>query len=451
MRAHGLAAVMLVACGDNLPPEPPPAPDCSAFAAPAAGWSTDAAREAYRQAALRQRLRVREAIEPGYVVREAALAADDERVARGAACPQELAEVGRILFEHTFALGTPFQRVQSDDIAPVTTSCVSCHWQRGAGGGGGLPDAAFLQGDGDSTSSADARNPPSLAGAAVVEALAAEMTVELAAQRTALVAQARREGTRVTVDLVAKGIAFGALAADGNGRIDTTDVRGVDPDLVVRPFGWKGSMASLVEAVTAEAAAHLAITNELQAGQRVAIAAYIATLDVPSMRPLEVPVDRDDPLGPVQPYQPEAWARGRTLFDAIGCASCHVPALPLTVPELQLRAAPADVGVAVALPSGPQLLFSDLKRHNLGDDNASQHLQAGVGRRLYLTRPLWGMATSPPYMHDGTAMTVDAAVARHGGEGVSARDAWLALPQADLSAIRIFLASLRRPPRMMIP
>lgn len=501
IRALAIAGV-LGACGDNLPPPEPP-PDCSLLAQPATGFSLDAAREAYRRYALRQRLRYREATEPGYVLRETALIADPVRIARGLVCPQELFEVGRILFEHgyTFADGlaagpsaTPFKRVQRDRHGgPETTSCVSCHWQRGPGGGGGLPDASFLLGDGDRVSSADARNPPALAGAGVVEALAAEMTATLAALRDDAIARARRTRTRTTAALVAKGVSFGELIVEPDGRVDTDGIRGVDPDLVVRPFGWKGSAATLVEFVTEAAALHLGIqstdagetrvplelgggppedpdedgiADELTAGQIIALAVYIASLDTPVVRPHEVPADRDDPAGPTQPYLVDEWARGRTVFDQIGCAGCHEPMMVLNDPALRVRSLAAEASVTIDLARDgeapriaydptvegyPVPVFSDFKRHDLGDANASTHLHNGIGRRLYLTRRLWGLRDSAPYFHDGKAMTVDAAIARHGGEAAAARAGWEQLPEADRSALRIFLASLRRGPRLLVP
>ncbi len=431
-----LALIALVtACGDNEPP-PDGVPDCSAYTDAPSGWTDASAREALRQAALRQRLRYREAVEPGYVLRETEALASS-------ACAQPQAEAGRILFEQTFSVGQSLQRVQSDGGGSEAASCTACHAQRGAGGAGGLPDATFLFGDGDSVRSGDARNPPSLAGAGVIEALAAEMTAELAAIRDT----AQRGGKAVTVELVTKGVSFGTLAMDADGRFDTSGVRGVDPDLVVKPFGWKGSVATVLEMVTAEAAAHLGVTQEVSQTHLVALAAYVAGLDAPVVRPLEVPVNRAEPLGALQPYDIDGWAAGRVLFDEIGCANCHIPQLPLA--STMLRVGP--VAIPVGRDGEPAFVFSDFKRHDLGDTNASQHLQGGVARRLYLTRPLWGMATSAPYFHDGKALTVDAAVSRHDGEGAAARDAWNALSVADRGGIRIFLASLRRRPRLIVP
>ena len=64
----------------------------------------------------------------------------------------------------------------------------------------------------------------------------------------------------------------------------------------------------------------------------------------------------------------------------------------------------------------------------------------------FMTRPLWGLAESAPYMHDGRALTVHDAVVAHGGEAAKVRTAYLALPVARQRALQVFLLSLTREP-----
>ncbi len=495
--------VVLGACGDNLVASEP-RPDCTGLAPPATGLSLDAAREAHRRAALRQRLRYRDAVDPGHVVRLTAELADQSRIERGLVCTSDLYELGRILFEHpfTFADGlaagpaaTPFRRVQlGRQGGPETTACTSCHWRNGPGGGGGVADASFLTGDGDAPASADARNPPALLGSGVVQALAQEITEELARLRAEATARAKRTGSRSDVTLVAKGVTYGVLSVDPAGRVDTRDVRGVDPDLVVRPFGWKGTTATLDELIVEAAALHFGIQSEdaavrtreplelgdgapsdrdgdgvpdeLTAGQVTALAVYLAALELPIMKPHDQPIDRADPAGPVAPYLVDEWARGRGVFDQIGCASCHVPTMVLDRPTVTIRSPLTKAGVTldlsrdaeaprIAFDAGsrgyPVFVFSDFKRHDLGDDNASRHLQGGIATRLYLTRRLWGVGDSAPYFYDGRSVTTDHAINRHGGEAAFSRDAWTALAAEDRNALRVFLTSLRRAPRLVVP
>jgi mono/diheme cytochrome c family protein len=445
--------------------------------APATGMTIAAAREAHRRAALRQRLREREVVEPGYTVRATAELVEQARIDQGLVCAEDLYETGRILFEHQFSfedgLSAQLHRVQTDRAGgPETTSCTSCHWRGGPGGGGGLPDNAFLLGDGDLVSSADSRNPPALIGAGAVQALAAEMTADLAALRKTAIANRPS-----TIELVTKGVSFGTLHVDKQGNVDTSEVRGIDRDLVIKPFGWKGTTATIREFVTEAAVLHFGVqgegadlvnpidplvldaaTDELTAGQLTAIGVYVAALETPVMRPHERPTDLAEPGGPAEPFLLDEWVRGRDLFEQVGCASCHRPSLPLTNPTVVIGTFEVDLSRDAEEPrltqdddSYPVFLFSDLKRHDLGDANASTHLQGGIATKFYLTRRLWGLAGAPPYFYDGEATTVDHAIARHGGEAAAARDAWRVLPVADSSALRIFLTSLRREPRLVVP
>lgn len=498
-----LALAALAACGDNLPA---PVPDCAGRAPPAVGLDLDGVREAHRRAALRQRLRLREAAEPGYLRRLTAAAVAQDQLDAGLYCAADLYEVGRLLFEHPVSFadglaagpveGTPLGRVQRGRAGgPETTTCTACHWRGGPGGAGGLPDTSFLLGDGDRVSSADERNPPSLLGAGVVQALGEDMTATLQRLRDGARADADDRGAAVEVELVAQGVSFGRLRVHPGGRLDTDAVRGVDTDLVVRPFGWKGTAATLAEFSAEATALHLGVqaegvaeqpakdplvlgdgpsddpdgdgvVDELTAGQLTALATHLALQPLPIGGPLERPVARDDLAGPVEPYLVDEWARGRAVLDELGCTSCHQPRMVLARSTVTVRAPAAAVGVTVDLARDgeaprltwdaaaggyPVYLFSDLKRHDLGDEAAAQHVHAGLGRRVYLTRRLWGVASSAPYFHDGRSSTVEDAIERHGGEAAFARDAWRAAPPADRQALRVFLASLRRAPRPLVP
>jgi CxxC motif-containing protein (DUF1111 family) len=99
----------------------------------------------------------------------------------------------------------------------------------------------------------------------------------------------------------------------------------------------------------------------------------------------------------------------------------------------------------------PVWLFSDLKRHDMGPANAARHVQRGVALREYLTPRLWGVADSGPYLHDGRAPAFDYAIAGHDGEGAAARAAFDAVPPEDRGPLRVYLMSLRRASRVVVP
>jgi CxxC motif-containing protein (DUF1111 family) len=60
----------------------------------------------------------------------------------------------------------------------------------------------------------------------------------------------------------------------------------------------------------------------------------------------------------------------------------------------------------------------------------------------FRTPPLAGVAFSAPYLHDGSAATLDAAILAHGGEGTTARNLFNALSPTERSQLRAFLESL---------
>lgn len=117
-----------------------------------------------------------------------------------------------------------------------------------------------------------------------------------------------------------------------------------------------------------------------------------------------------------------ASTRGRAAFERIGCPACHTPAL--------------------RGPRGLVPAFSDLLIHDMGDalaDGVEMRLATG---REFRTQPLWGVAATGPWLHDGRADTLTEAVTLHGGEAQRARDAFVALPEGERRDVIAFLESL---------
>ncbi|MFZ9886088.1 MAG: di-heme oxidoredictase family protein [Myxococcota bacterium] len=456
----------------------------------------------------REQDRLLEELEPAKL--QAALRIEQRDLARGCYSLDEVVDLGRLLFlrDYTKAEGhghdDKLYRFHTGRFGgPDATSCQSCHWKGGEVGAGDRVDNAYLFGDGDDVTTADLRNPVPLWGAGWMELVASEMSQELAAQADALLQEADATGARVEKELVAKGVSFGRLAASlsANGQLDldTSAVLGVDSDLVVKPFGWKGTYRTLREIVGASLQLHLGlqpeevveapaafgvavgeaapadpdgdgVEREFTAGQVSALVLYLATQDAP---PFLVPEE-----GVFRPYElysqelefirsPEyvqVWTEGYSLFRTTGCATCHVPFLP--VEQTLYRTKPAadtvdlvvDIATEGAKPVPPQddegrylvAAFSDFKRHDLGAGLKSLHDDRGVPVQQWFTRPLWGLSQSSPYLHQGDAMVVDDAIARHGGEGEEAKLAFLRLSTAEKEKFRFFLASLARAPRVRV-
>ena len=298
-------------------------------------------------------------------------------------------------------------------------------------------------------------NPPALFGAGGIQALAVEMTSDL--QELKREAQ-QREG--LDVRLETKGVDFGVLRFE-SGEFDFSGVEGIDEDLVVRPFGRKGEF-STVRAFDLEALPfHFGIqpvevvgvdvdedgdgvVNEIGVGPVSALEVFITTLPAP-----------------IQERQRKGDS-GSALFNEMGCETCHRPSLVTDGPTLSYRfpedsidtsvnvflevdLEDEDLGFASAGKGIQVGLFADLKRHDMGpglSENFGSRLD-----RMFTTARLWGVADSAPYMHDGRALTLNAAILMHGGEAQAAADAFAAAEVEEQAALLRFLRSLRTPVR----
>jgi hypothetical protein len=373
---------------------------------------------------------------------------------------------------------------------PDAFGCFGCHSKGGPDGAGTQTQNAFLRGDGERIGGADQRNAPHLLGLGPIALLAREMSAELQAQAAGARERAQAEGHQVEQALTTKGVSFGRITADPDGTLDHGALEGVDPDLTVRPFGWKGHQATLRDIAEEELHLHQGLLStriqlavgdgsldagpygkgpwydvdqdgvslEIDSGMLTTVVGYLAQLEAPVMRP------------PRDPGLIDVWAAGRSRFDEIGCSGCHVPTLELDDPKLDARQPagpdrPAFIIDVARDGDGPKIepkyagsntaylvnLFSDLKRHDMGAALATPSPQGTIPARVFLTRPLWGLAETAPYLHDGRAPTVQEAIALHGGEATAARDAYLALDDGARASVRVFLASLSRQPKLFVP
>ena len=119
---------------------------------------------------------------------------------------------------------------------------------------------------------------------------------------------------------------------------------------------------------------------------------------------------------------------GERVFEAVGCAACHVPALvtgPSANPLFDRRQVP---------------LYSDLLLHDVATGDGIG--QAAAAPNEVRTPALWGLRFRRPLLHDGRAATVDAAIRAHGEEAVLARTGYDQLGDAARAALLAFLDSL---------
>lgn len=449
--------------------------------------AADARRAISERIAQRER-QYRELYEPGSMSRGLRIEQRDID-SRRIALPK-LVEIGRDLFAQDFTLtmglgnglaaqgsklagqrpAPNLRHVHHQDFGgPDGTRCIGCHHVGGAGGAGFRADNSFVDGDGDLPSSGLERNPRPLFGAAVLQRLGEEMTQELQAQVRHALAHLRAGESQV---LTAKGLTFGTVRRGKNGKFDVTAVHGVSLDFVVRPFGWKGTGTNLRQMVIAslqqnlgiqaeelvhrlQASGHLGsgpkddpdadgIPREATEGMVTALTTYLAALS---------PSSEDSLMSPDYTLQ---LAKGQAQFQSLGCSDCHTPELPLNDPVVHLgpqeHSQPVvDLTPLLAEPTTGSSrplrvrLYSDLRRHNMGDDLAESRGHLGVPRHLWLTPPLWGISSTGPYLHDGRAGDIEQAILAHGGEARPARDAYAKLSVHDTAPLRMFLLSLSRP------
>lgn len=207
-------------------------------------------------------------------------------------------------------------------------------------------------------------------------------------------------------------------------------------------FGWKAQTANLADFVQAACANELGLGNpgqaqprpltmpgyqpcglDLTAEQCNQLTAFVASLPRPVQRPPEASPDRD------------AAAEGEKLFASVGCADCHTPKL-----------GPVDG------------LYSDLLLHRMGKELVGGGSYNGPMQTVpdfpsgdgdspqpdeWRTPPLWGVADSAPYLHDGRAATLLEAIQLHGGQGQRTSKNFDCLRPDQQRQVLAFLQTLR--------
>ena len=414
------------------------------------------------------------------VERGAALFARPFALADGAGRP--MATQAIVPTKRRRAASVGFQRMSGMDA----NACAGCHNQPVVGGAGDFATNVFVS-EGFRDAEFDTLDPQfsnergtnHLFGAGLIELLAREMTDDLQTIRTEALRTARERGEATTRDLVTKGVRFGAITAQPDGILDVSAVDGVDPDLVIRPFTQKGVIVSLRQ-FTVNALNH---HHGMQAVERFGarwtgegdhdgdgMADEVSAADISAL------VAWQATLPPPRETKPEnaRWAeyaeRGRETFETIGCASCHVPALPLesvrfddpgprdlagTLRYGEAGGATYDLALLEWMANLPRdeqgrtlvPLFGDLKRHRISGGKHSHFgnellSQRHVARDVFATTELWGVADTAPYGHRNDLTTLDEAILAHGGDAEPSRNAYEALDTDARKGVIAFLRTL---------
>ena len=192
-------------------------------------------------------------------------------------------------------------------------------------------------------------------------------------------------------------------------------------------FGWKANVPSVREFVRDALGGELGMTVPAEAG--LSFGMLEDDDEVPDPETDESTIDGMAAFiiflapPPRTRVDAELEDRGAEVFDAVGCASCHVPVLQ------------TEDGVEVHA-------YTDLLLHDVAEPDALGIEEGEAGIHDFRTPPLWGLSSSAPYMHDGRASTTEAAIERHAGEAAAARDEVTGLTANDRDALLAFLRSL---------
>src|SRR5436853_1490312 len=281
-----------------------------------------------------------------------------------------------------------------------------------------FPDSEIQERVPDTETIRTTRASLNLLGDGLVEAVADETLIEIA--------RAQRRTTRGTIR--GQALYVPILEAPGQTRIGR--------------FGWKDQHASLLSFSADAYLNEMGITSRLLPDEVTTLcntasepnnttdSSGLADIDrfTRFLRATKAPA-RDTVLAATP-----AARRGSELFDAIGCATCHVRTL------ITAAAGTAINGGADTIPPalGEKAFhpFGDYLLHNVGTGDGivmamPEHSGPGVyqvpwrevsvdsvgrTRNKVRTPPLWGVRLRPRLMHDGASLTLRDAIVRQRGE-----------------------------------
>lgn len=397
---------------------------------------------------------------------------------------------------------------------PDTNSCSGCHNKPFVGGGGDIVGNVFVLGQRFDFITFDPADPLRTAGAfderglpitlqtvaesrktigmfgsGYIEMLARQITADLQSIRDNIAPGQSKA-------LLSKGISFGVLRRRRDGSWDISGVDGLPapsvqtsgtepPNLIIRPFHQVGNVISLRQFTNNAFNHHHGMQSEERFGIGVdadgdGVVNELTRADITAATIFQATLPPPGRVIPDDSEFAEAIRIGEQQFARIGCASCHVPALPLTNegwiytepnpynPSGNLQ--PGDAPqLAVDLTSdelpGPRLkpkngivwvqAFTDFKLHDITDGPndpnrepldqnqtpGTEDFFAGTGK--FLTRKLWGIANQHSFGHHGMYTTMREAVLAHSGEAHNSRNGFTSLSGFEQDCLIEFLKSLQ--------
>jgi CxxC motif-containing protein (DUF1111 family) len=393
------------------------------------------------------------------------------------------AAAGKVLFTHEWTFKDPLCPI-GDGLGPVfnATSCAACHKQGGLGGAGGVEhNVTTFVVESEPLGVNNNMVSPRREGVVHARAISAEfqetlrnidssfpevsqpeLKLLLPIQDCGILRTPLRAPENIHVSQRNTPALFGAKLID---QINERDIialerqqrlrwNGVPGETETSPvgraprlaggkigkFGWKGQSASLSDFVVAACANELGLGNPSQAQpaplgkpsykpvgldltteQCDQITAFVASLPRPSERP------------PTERRSRQHIEDGKQLFHSVGCAECHTPNIGSVeglYSDLLLHRMGAELigGGSYNQPSQPQVPSPEQPRPD-----------------EWRTPPLWGVADSAPYMHDGRAANLDEAIRLHRGQGQTANNNYQRLTEVERAQLVAFLRTLKAP------
>jgi CxxC motif-containing protein (DUF1111 family) len=214
-------------------------------------------------------------------------------------------------------------------------------------------------------------------------------------------------------------------------------------------FGWKNQNSSLLSFSADAYVNEVGITSPLQPTENTSNGRPVAAFDTVA-DPEDTGVDTAKfalymrslkaPAVDVAQAATTSAQRGSAMFDASGCAICHVRSI---------NTAPAGTAINGGAYTVPPALgdktihpYSDFLLHDVGTGDGIVQNGGQASRTMVRTAPLWGMRTRARLMHDGFSVSRTDAILRHAGQAAGSAAAFARLSAAQQSDVLSFLNSL---------
>jgi hypothetical protein len=356
---------------------------------------------------------------------------------------------------------------QADGLGPVfnDTSCGQCHSGPITGGASGTFVIRFGIADfmGMGFDPLDGSGPSGLDRGGTLNQKSGLLTIDPSCEEP-VAAEATVTTNRTTPHCFGAGLLEAVpdaqIAANVGSSVNVSGTARVTQPVEGGPtklgrFGWKGGVASVLTFSADASLNEMGLTNRFfgtdnaPGGDLVALALCDTVSDPEDFMDPMTGLERIDRQADFQrflappPQTPKVGMSGEALFNAIGCADCHVASYT------------TSVGAEAVLNGKTIRPYSDFLLHDMGATGAGGCgdgiIDGPATEQIMMTRALWGLGDRGQFLHDGRAtggtfgQNIDATVADHGGEAAFSRSNYNGLLQSERDAIYLFLESLGQP------